>query len=151
LVNANGDVIGINSFIYTGSALSEGSVGIGFAIPINRVQRIVSELKNTGRVDRSFATGLTVQALTNKLSMYLELPFDSGVMIVEVESGSTADISGLEAGDIIVRVNNNRVAKSSDIRKVIEENDLRSGDKLSLKVYRNGRYRTKSPRLGKMK
>lgn len=150
LINANGEVIGINSFIYTGSALSEGSVGIGFAIPINRAQRIVNELKNTGRVDRSFATGLTVQALTKKLSMYLELPFDTGVMIVEVESGSTADISGLDAGDIIVRVNNNRVAKSSDIRKVIEESDLRSGDKLTLKVYRNGRYKTKTLRLGKM-
>jgi len=150
LVNVNGDVIGINSFIYTGSSISEGSVGIGFAIPIERAQRIVNELKNTGRVDRSFATGLTVQALTQKLSGYLELPFSTGVMIVEVESGSTSDIAGLEAGDVIVRVNNMRVSKSSDIRKVIEENDLRSGDKLNLKVYRNGRYGTKSLRLGKV-
>lgn len=150
LVNVHGEVIGINSFIYTGSQISEGSVGIGFAIPVNRAKRIVNELKNTGRVDRSFATGLTVQALTKKLAVYLELPFDTGVMIVEVESGSTADKSGLEAGDIIVRVNNKSVGKSSDIRKVIEEGDLRSGDKLSLKVYRNGRYRTKTLRLGKV-
>ena len=82
--------------------------------------------------------------------MYLELPFDTGVMIVEVESGSTADNSGLEAGDIIVRVNNRSVGKSSDIKKVIEEGDLRSGDKLTLKVFRNGRYRTKTLRLGKV-
>lgn len=150
LVNSLGEVIGVNTFIFTGSNISEGSIGIGFAIPINRVKRIAEELKNTGRVDRSFATGLTVQSLTRNVSVYLDIPFDSGVMIVEVEDGSTADKSGLKAGDIIVKVNGQKVNRSSDIRKIIEEGDLRSGDKLNMRIYREGRYRTKSLKLGKV-
>ena len=58
LVNSQGNVIGINTFIYTGSSYTEGSIGIGFAIPINRAKRIVEELKNTGRVDRSYKTDM---------------------------------------------------------------------------------------------
>ena len=73
LVNSEGKVIGINTFIYTGSSYSEGSIGIGFAIPINRAKRIVEELKNTGRVDRSYKTGLTVQPLTPRIALYMEL------------------------------------------------------------------------------
>ena len=68
LVNSEGNVIGINTFIYTGSSYSEGSIGIGFAIPINRAKRIVEELKNTGRIDRSYKTGLTVQPLTPRIA-----------------------------------------------------------------------------------
>lgn len=150
LINSKGEVIGINTFIFTGSTISEGSIGIGFAIPIDRAKRIAEELKNTGRVDRSFATGLTVQSLTRNVAVYLDIPFESGVMIVEVENGSTAEKSGLKAGDIIVNVNGQKVKRSSDIRKIIEEGDLRSGDKLNMRIYRDGRYRKKSLKLGKV-
>ena len=61
LVNSNGEVIGINTFIFTGSNFNKGSIGIGFAIPINTAKRIAKELKTSGSIDRSFTTGLVVQ------------------------------------------------------------------------------------------
>ena len=64
LVNSNGEVIGINTFIFTGSNFNKGSIGIGFAIPINTAKRIAKELKTSGSIDRSFTTGLVVQPIT---------------------------------------------------------------------------------------
>lgn len=150
LVNARGEVIGVNTFIFTGSDYTTGSIGISFAIPINRARRIAEELKHTGRIDRSFATGLTVQALERRVAAYLELPFQQGIMITEVESGSAADKAGLEVGDIIVEVGGKKVASDLDIRRIIRENDMRPGDKMRLLIYRDGRYRTVGLRLSEI-
>ena len=149
LVNSQGKVIGINTFIYTGSSYSEGSIGIGFAIPINRAKRIVEELKNTGRVDRSYKTGLTVQPLTPRISLYMELDITEGLIVVEVEQRSTADRSGIMNGDIITRVNGVNVKTTSQFRSIIEESDLRQGDRINIKLYRNGRYINKKLILGR--
>ena len=149
LVNSQGNVIGINTFIYTGSSYSEGSIGIGFAIPINRAKRIVEELKNTGRVDRSYKTGLTVQPLTPRIALYMELDVSEGLIVVEIEKKSSADRSGIKNGDIITRVNGIMVNTTNEFRSIIEESDLRQGDKISLKLYRNGRYINKKLILGK--
>ena len=149
LVNSQGKVIGINTFIYTGSSYSEGSIGIGFAIPINRAKRIVEELKNTGRVDRSYKTGLTVQPLTPRISLYMELDITEGLIVVEVEQRSTADRSGIMKGDIITRVNGVNVKTTSQFRSIIEESDLRQGDRINIKLYRNGRYINKKLILGR--
>ena len=149
LVNSQGKVIGINTFIYTGSSYSEGSIGIGFAIPINRAKRIVEELKNTGRVDRSYKTGLTVQPLTPRISLYMELDITEGLIVVEVEQRSTADRSGIMNGDIITRVNGVNVKTTSQFRSIIEESDLRQRDRINIKLYRNGRYINKKLILGR--
>ena len=139
LVNAIGEVIGINTFIFTGSDYAQGSIGIGFAIPINAAKRIAKELRVTGHVDRGYSTGLVVQSVTKSIAKYLDIPFKDGVIIVEVNTSSPAFKAGLEPGDVIISVNNTKVYMPSDIRKVILENDLRSGDILSLKIYRNGK------------
>ena len=149
LVNAIGEVIGINTFIFTGSDYAQGSIGIGFAIPINAAKRIAKELRVTGHVDRGYSTGLVVQSVTKSIAKYLDIPFNDGVIIVEVNTGSPASKAGLEPGDVIISVNNAKVYKPSDIRKVILENDLRSGDNLSLLIYRNGKKRKVKMRLGK--
>ena len=149
LVNAVGEVIGINTFIFTGSDYAQGSIGIGFAIPINAAKRIAKELRVTGHVDRGYSTGLVVQSVTKSIAKYLDIPFKDGVIIVEVNTGSPASKAGLEPGDVIISVNNAKVYKPSDIRKVILENDLRSGDNLSLLIYRNGKKRKVKMRLGK--
>ncbi|MFQ6606408.1 MAG: S1C family serine protease [Fidelibacterota bacterium] len=151
LVNSRGEVIGINTFIFTGSQFSEGSIGIGFAIPISQAKRIAEELKNSGRIDRSFATGLTVQPLTSKIARYLEIPFSRGVIVVEIEKGSSAEKAHLKEGDIIVGVNGKPVRNSRDILQIIEEEDLRQGDKLKLRIYRDGKYRTTNLVLGKVR
>ena len=149
LVNSQGNVIGINTFIYTGSSYSEGSIGIGFAIPINRAKRIVEELKNTGRVDRSYKTGLTVQPLTPRIALYMDLDISEGLIVVEVEQKSSADRSGIKNGDIITRVNGVVVNTTNEFRSIIEESDLRQGDRINIQLYRNGRNINKKLILGK--
>ena len=149
LVNAMGQVIGINTFIFTDYEHFRGSVGIGFAIPINSARRIAEELRMTGEIDRGYSTGLIVQSVTRSISRYLDIPFVKGVIIVEVNQGSPADMTGLEPGDVILTVIGEDVNKPSDIRTVILENDLRSGDKVTLQIFRNGNYKKVKMRLGK--
>ena len=149
LVNAMGQVIGINTFIFTDYEHFRGSVGIGFAIPINSARRIAEELRMTGEIDRGYSTGLIVQSVTRSISRYLDIPFVKGVIIVEVNQGSPADMTGLEPGDVILTVNGEDVNKPSDIRIVILENDLRSGDKVTLQIFRNGNYKKVKMKLGK--
>jgi serine protease Do len=149
LVNALGKVIGINTFIYSGSGYAEGSVGVGFAIPIKTAKRIAKELRVTGHIDRGYSTGLIVQSMTQSISRYLNIPFTRGVIIVEVNDGSAADRFGLEPGDVILTADGELVTKPSDIRSVILENDLRSGDKITLKIFRNGKYKKVKLKLGK--
>ena len=149
LVNAMGQVIGINTFIFTDYEHFRGSVGIGFAIPINSARRIAEELRMTGEIDRGYSTGLIVQSVTRSISRYLDIPFVKGVIIVEVNQGSPSDMTGLEPGDVILTVNGEDVNKPSDIRTVILENDLRSGDKVTLQIFRNGNYKKVKLKLGK--
>tara|TARA_A100001037_G_C15140959_1_gene633686 strand:+ start:2232 stop:3308 length:1077 start_codon:yes stop_codon:yes gene_type:complete len=149
LVNTLGEVIGINTFIFTGSDFAQGSVGIGFAIPINSAKRIAKELRETGHVDRGYSTGLVVQPVNRSFSRYLNIPFTKGVIIVEVSTGSVADRAGLKVGDVILTVNEQTVNRPSQIRNIISEYDLRPGDKLLLKIYREGEYKIIKMKLGK--
>ncbi|MBA65931.1 MAG: 2-alkenal reductase [Candidatus Marinimicrobia bacterium] len=149
LVNSNGEVIGINTFIFTDYEHFRGSVGIGFAIPINTAKRIAEELRSSGEVDRGYSTGLVVKSLTRSISRYLNIPFVEGVIIVEVVKKSAADYAGLETGDIIVKVNNINISKPIDIRKIIIENDLRAGDIIKLDIYRNENFKKVKIELGK--
>lgn len=147
LVNSLGDVIGINTFIFSGS---EGSIGIGFAIPINRAKEIAEELKAYGKVDRNFTTGLHVQPLNASLANLLEIPYKTGVIIVEVDKGSTSEKAGLLPADVIISVNNTKVKNSKDIFNVIENNDLRPGDKVTFEIYRDGKNKKISLILGSL-
>ncbi len=151
LVNAHGEVIGINTFIYTGSDFDQGSIGIGFAIPINRAMEIAEELKNRGRIDRSFSTGLHVQPLTRKIAGYLDIPFTQGVIIVEIEDGSTAEKAGLKPADVISKVNGQSVTSAREIFDVIEADDLRPGDRITMEIYREGDKKRVRMELGKVK
>ena len=143
LVNSMGEVIGINTFIYTASQFTEGSIGIGFAIPINLAKDIAEELKVSGKVDRSFSTGLAVERLTTEVAEYLNVPFTKGVIVVEVEAGSNAEKAGVEIGDIISAVNGQKISSSREILKIIKESDLRSGNRIKLTLYRDGKTLTK--------
>ena len=134
LVNTEGKVIGINTFIFTGSNYNRGSIGIGFAIPINTAKRIAKELKTSGSIDRSFTTGLVVQPLTRSMIRHLNIPFREGVIVVHVDKNSSAQKAGIAIGDIIVTAAGNKVNSPSDIRDIIAEKDLRSGDTIKFKI-----------------
>ena len=148
LVNTEGKVIGINTFIFTGSNYNRGSIGIGFAIPINTAKRIAKELKTSGSIDRSFTTGLVVQPLTRSMIRHLNIPFRDGVIVVHVDKNSSAQKAGIAIGDIIVTAAGNKVNSPSDIRDIIAEKDLRSGDTIKFKIFREDAYLNIRLKLG---
>jgi len=150
LVNSIGEVIAINTFIFSGSNVSEGSIGIGFAIPINKAQTIAAELQNFGKIDRAFSTGIHVQPMNERIAAYLKIPFNNGTIVKEVEQNSPADNAGIKIADVIVSVNSIKVNSASDIFNVISTNDLRSGDKLRLRIFRDGKYQNVILKLGRI-
>jgi serine protease Do len=107
LLNINGELVGINTAIYSGAE------GIGFAIPINRARRIVSDLIHYGRVHTAWL-GITVQDLTENLISYFRLPVDRGVLVTHVVPGSPAKDKGLKRGDVITELNKNKIGSSRD-------------------------------------
>ncbi len=108
LVNADGEVIGVNTFIFTAGG---GSEGIGFAIPINTAKKIVKELVEHGEVREAWL-GIDVQELTPRLSD--AIGERKGVLVADVAQGSTAERAGLEIGDLIVQLNHGHVRDVDD-------------------------------------
>ena len=137
LVNSDGNVIGINTFIMTNSNYTSGSIGIGFAIPINRVIEISNILKSNGEIDRSFATGIHVQPLDESMKNFLDIKDDIGVIINDIEIGSSGEKSGLKIGDVILTIDDVGIKSIDDILKVIEEGLYKANDIVILKVLRN--------------
>ena len=137
LVNSIGEVIGINTFIMTGGSYSEGSIGIGFAIPINLVVEIVEDLKENGEIKRNYNTGIQVQNLDSMMRKYLNLDIDYGVIVTKVEINSSGFRAGLKPGDVILKVDNKPVEKSSDIMRIIDEELHRTGDSIKITILRN--------------
>lgn len=147
LINSIGEVIGINTFIFSGSDRTGTSIGLGFAIPINRTKKIIRELRQYGKVNRRFRTGLEIDNLTYRLARYFGLNSTDGVIISSVESDSPAEQAGLKIGDIIVEINDYPIRDTEDIWQVIDDLDAKGGDILTLKVIRNRRYLKISLRL----
>ena len=134
LVNALGRVIGMNTFIFSRSG---GSVGLGFAVPAWRVRQVVDELRETGVVDRDFATGFSVRRVTARVAQLLGLDEARGLIVTSVEAGSAADDAGLRPRDIIVEVNGEPVQSNQDVRDRLIDN--RVGDTVRLGIVRGGR------------
>jgi len=133
LLNAYAEVIGMNTFIYTGGG--KGSIGIGFAIPINRVKSIVEDLKAHGKIDRTFKTGITVQTINPKLAAVFGLEKAEGVVVAEIQRKSAGEKAGLKVGDIIVEANGDEIKDDQDLTFAVRE--LKADDYLNLKVIRD--------------
>ena len=151
LVNSHGEVIGMNTFIYTGSDYNTGSIGLGFAIPSNRMKRVLRDLQEFGEVNRRWTTGLVVEEITPLVARYFKLKSSSGVIVTEVAAGSPSDKAGIKVGDIITTVNSQRVRSDRDIWSVIDNSDLRGGDELKLSLVRSGREMNMSLKLKELK
>ena len=138
LVNAQGEVVGINTFIFTGSDNNRGSIGIGFAIPIDRAKRVAREILTYGK-RRTIYTGISVQDLNR--SMALSLGYDKldGVVVSEIHKGSPAEAGDLKRGDIIVQMGNRRIHSSGDIEGFFL--DYFVGDRVTIGYFRGGKRR----------
>ena len=137
LINAHGEVIGINTFIMTNNDYLNGSIGIGFAIPINLVKEIYEGLKEDGKIDRNYFTGIHIQNIDMAMKKYLKLPNNFGVIITEIEPNSSGLRSGLKTGDIIIAVNSKNIKDSSDIFRIIDEGLHKTGDYIQLTILRD--------------
>ena len=115
LVNGRGEVIGVNTFIFTQSG---GSLGMGFAIPVNIAKRIVPEIIKFGAV-RGVWVGISVQDITPYIASHLGITDTRGVIVARLEQGSPADKAGVKAGDIIRKVQGQQVTNSSDAQRSI--------------------------------
>jgi serine protease Do len=142
LVNLMGEVIGINTAIVSRTG---GSLGIGFAIPINVAKRVYTDLNARGRVVRGWL-GVSVQPLTAELARSFGAGDERGVLVAEVVEGSPAQKAGLEAGDIIVEFNGKAVTAPDDLQRAVGLTE--PGQAARLRVLRDRRERLLEFRLG---
>jgi serine protease Do len=114
LVNARGEVIGINAFIFTSS---RGSEGVGFAIPINRAKAIISDLINQGEVIRAW-TGMRLTRITPIVAQGLGLNLKSGLIVASVDEMSPAKKADIQPGDAVIEINNDKIKNLSDWEEI---------------------------------
>jgi serine protease Do len=135
LLNLRGEVVGINSQIYSRSG---GFMGISFAIPIDEAIRVSDQLRANGRVIRG-RIGVTIAPVTKDVAEAIGLGVPRGALVQGVEDGGPAARAGIEAGDIIVRVDGKAIDKSADLPRII--GDTKPGTRSSIQVYRRGNTR----------
>lgn len=136
LVNALGEVIGINSFIYTGNNYSIGSIGIGFAIPINTARTFLQEVRLHGKV-RIPWIGFKMQNLSRDAAEYFGLSSTDGAVVVLVAAGGPAERAGLERWDVIRSINGQSVKDARAARSLLER--LRVDDEARFEILRDGK------------
>jgi len=139
LVNSIGEVIGMNTLIYTDNG-GKGNIGVSFAIPINKVKRIITELKEHGKINRNFDVGISVQSVNENLAKAYGLPATKGAIVTYVEAGSSADKCGIKVRDIIVQVDNYRISDQETLKSVFME--FRVGQKVTIKLLRDDKEMT---------
>jgi S1-C subfamily serine protease len=159
LLNSRGRVIGVNSQIPSESG--GGNVGIGFAVPIDTVKEVVSQIIQHGKVEHAWM-GVELQAVDSNLSDAYSLPVERGVLVVDVRPGSPADRAGLRGGnqqvvvdgvsyvlggDIVTRADGDRVVSPDDLRKLVRSGD--PGDVVTLEIHRGDSKRTVEVTLGR--
>jgi S1-C subfamily serine protease len=160
LINAQGEVIGVNSQIETGG-FAQGNVGVGFAVPVNTVKEVAGQLIETGEVQRAFL-GIEMEPITPELAESIRVPVEEGVLIAAVRPGSPADEAGLRGGDSQVIVNGQNYTVGGDVitavggTPITDPDQLRElilamkpGDTVELEVHRDGSTLTITVELGR--
>lgn len=133
LFNARGEVVGINSQIYSRSG---GYQGVSFAIPIELASHVKDQIVAHGKVEHA-RLGVTIQSVNQAFADSFKLPKPEGALVAQVEPGSAAEQAGLKAGDVILRADGQAIVDSGDLPARIAL--ARPGDRLPLEVWRNGR------------
>jgi S1-C subfamily serine protease len=161
LIAANGKVIGVNTAIATGTTGARGNIGIGFAVPVNTVRDVASQLIDSGRVEHPFL-GVVAQPIDKEIADVFNLPVEQGLLVVRVIEGSGADKAGLKAGttevvvagesyllggDIIVEIDGEPATTAEDLREAVSAK--KPGDKIDIEAYRGGDRRSFEVTLGR--
>jgi S1-C subfamily serine protease len=161
LLDARGNVIGVNSQIAAGDSGSSGNVGIGFAVPINTVKVVAAQLIKTGHAEHAYL-GISAKALTASAAKLFHLPATHGLLVARVQPGSGAAKAGLRAGtgtatlagetyplggDLITKIDSTPLYSLDQLRDVIGEK--RPGDDARLEVYRGDSQRSVTVELGR--
>ncbi|MDX9790756.1 MAG: trypsin-like peptidase domain-containing protein [Candidatus Kapaibacterium sp.] len=138
LVNSLGEVIGMNTIIFSTSQGRQGagSIGIGFSIPINRVIKIIELLKDQKSINRDYYTGIEPRQLDEQLARMIKTDIIDGVVIFGMQRNSPAEKAGFELGDIIIEVDGYKINRLEDY--LIATGDSFTGDKLTITINRNG-------------
>jgi serine protease Do len=144
LVDAEGRLIGINTWIATSSG---GSEGVGFAVPINMARRVVERLISGGKVMRGFL-GISLQDVNAELAKHFNLPDQNGALVDDVMPNGAAEKAGIKSGDVIIAFNGKPVADGHDLQLTVSENS--PGSSATLKVIRDGIQKTFTVTLGEL-
>ncbi len=145
LVNSLGELIGMNTLIYT--AGGTGSIGLGFAIPINKVKKIIDDIKKFGKIDRSFWTGIYAQNIDDGILKYYQLSSTRGVIVTNVQKNSPAYKAGIEGGDIILSIGNVKISNYNSFVGTLLE--FKTGDTINMEILRDNNLITKKMTLDK--
>jgi serine protease Do len=144
LINMRGEVVGINSQIYSRSG---GFMGISFAIPIDEAMRVSEQLRVNGRVTRG-RIGVQIAEVTREVAESIGLGKPQGALVRGVEAGSPAEKAGIEAGDIITRFEGREIEKTSDLPRMV--GNTKPGTRAAVTVFRRGQTRELNITIGEM-
>ena len=144
LFNLDGEVIGINTAIFTQSG---GNIGIGFAIPINMAKSVMSQLKEKGRVVRGWL-GVVIQTVTPEIKEKFGLKTTEGALVGEVTNDSPAETAGLKRGDVIITFDGKKVETMNSLPPIVAETPI--GKDAEIMVIREGKEKTLRVKIGEL-
>ena len=144
LLNLQGEVVGINSAIFSQGG---GNIGIGFAIPIDMAKSIITQLKDSGKVTRGWL-GVAIQTVTAELAKSFDLDEPMGALVAEVTEGGPAKKAGIQRGDIITHFRGEQVPKSHDLPAMVAQSPV--GEKVQVTILRGGQEKTIPVTLGEL-
>ena len=144
LVDADGRLIGINTWIASSSG---GSEGVGFAVPVNLARHVMQSLIGGGKVTRGYL-GIIPEDITPGLAEGFNLPDQSGALVGDVETNTPAQKAGIKSGDVILEINGKKVNDANSLRLMVSE--MEPGTSISVKLLHNGREKTMTVSLAKL-
>ncbi len=145
LFNMAGEVIGVNTAIFSPTG---GSIGIGFAIPSNTARHVLDQLKRWGETRRGWL-GINIQSVTPGIARSLGMTEPRGALVAKVAKGGPADRGGLRAGDVVLSFDGRRVATMRSLPRLVARTPI--GKVVELEVLRDGKTKTLSVKLGRLK
>ncbi len=144
MFNLKGEVIGVNTAIYSPSG---GSIGIGFAIPASQARTVIDQLRKYGRTRRGWL-GVRIQTVTDQIAESLEMGAARGALVAGVTEGGPAEDAGIKSGDVIVTFNDHPVEEMRDLPRMVAETPI--DQKAKVKVLRNGKQIELKVKVGEL-